>query len=117
MSSNIKIQRICQHCNSEFAARTTVTKYCSLSCAQKNYKLRKRNEKIKVSNEETLTFKLQPIEILKEKEFLSVEETGVLLGVSKRTLYRLIKQKSINIGKFGRRTIIKRSEIDKFFES
>ena len=40
MSSNIAIQRICQHCGKEFTARTTVTQYCSDDCAKRAYKAR-----------------------------------------------------------------------------
>ena len=46
MSSNIRISKICQHCGQEFVAKTTVTKFCSDNCAKRNYKKRKREEKI-----------------------------------------------------------------------
>ena len=49
MSSNIEIERICQHCNKDFIAKTTVTRYCSDDCAKRAYKARKRAEKIGVS--------------------------------------------------------------------
>ena len=29
MSSNIRISKVCQHCNRVFTAKTTVTKFCS----------------------------------------------------------------------------------------
>ena len=69
MSSNIKVQRICQYCEQEFTARTTVTKYCSDVCAKRSYKTRKRLEKVKRSNAETIRIINQPIEQLKAKEF------------------------------------------------
>jgi excisionase family DNA binding protein len=47
MSSNLRIKKICQFCYSEFIAKTTKTKYCSLRCAQRAYKQRVRDEKIK----------------------------------------------------------------------
>ena len=50
MSSNIRVQRICQFCGKEFTARTTVTKYCSDVCAKRAYKARKRTEKVEISN-------------------------------------------------------------------
>ena len=46
MSSKIEVQRICQYCEQEFTARTTVTKYCSHKCGQRAYKARKRAETI-----------------------------------------------------------------------
>ena len=116
MSSNIKIQRICQHCSKEFTAKTTVTKYCSQRCASKAYKVRKRTEKVKTSNKETHRIKVQPIETLKAKPFLSISETATLLGISRRTLYRMIERGELKTGKAGRRTIIRRSDLEKLFE-
>ena len=72
MSSNIKIQRICQCCGREFTARTSVTKFCSLKCASKAYKAKLRNDKIEVSDKEVQLIKTKPVEILKAKEFLTV---------------------------------------------
>ena len=115
MSSNIQIRRICQHCGKEFTARTTVTKYCSDNCAKRAYKQRMKEMKIQVSHEETQKIKEKPIEEIKAKEFLSIADTSKLLGVSPRTLYRMIRRKELKIGKAGKRTIIRRSEIDRLF--
>ena len=108
MSSNIKVQRICQHCSNEFTARTTVTKYCSDKCSKAAYKARKRAEKVKQSNAETTRIKNQPIEQLKAKEFLSINEVCQLVGISRRTVYRLIEQGDLKKIKVGSRTLIKR---------
>lgn len=117
MSSNIRIQRICQYCNTEFTAKTTVTKYCSDNCAKRAYKARKRVEKIEASKKVTIATIQKPIEELKAKEFLTVREMSQLLSCSVRTGYRLIKEKKIKAVNLGeRKTIIKRSEIDKLFE-
>ena len=72
MSSNIQVQRICQHCGTEFTARTTVTKYCSHRCGSLANKAKKRAEKVQKSNSETKQIKTKPIEELKAKEFLTV---------------------------------------------
>ncbi|HBY69363.1 MAG TPA: DNA-binding protein [Flavobacteriaceae bacterium] len=114
MSSNIRVKRICQYCNNDFTAKTTVTKYCSDNCAKRAYKARKRKEKINTSNKETIKILNKPVEQLKAKEVLTVSETSTLIGCSKRTTYRLIesgKLKAVNLGE--RMTRIKRSEIDK----
>jgi excisionase family DNA binding protein len=50
-----------------------------------------------------------------EKEFLSIQETCKLLGISRRTVYRMFDRGEIKKGKAGTRTLIKRSEIDKLF--
>ena len=117
MSSNIKITRICKFCNKEFTAKTTVTQCCSEQCAKRYYKAKKKGEKIENSNQETLQILALPLEIIKAKEFLSVAESSKLLGVSQRTLYRLMEKDALIFAKIGKRTIIKRSELDKFFNN
>ncbi len=117
MSSNIKLNRICQHCGKGFIARTTVTQYCSDTCASRAYKERVRQKKINSSNQETQVILRKKIEELKSKEFLTITEACILLSISRWTLWRSIKRKEIKAGKIGRRAIIKRSEIDKLFDS
>lgn len=117
MSSNIKVKRICQHCSKEFTARTTVTKYCSDKCSKAAYKARKRAEKVKQSNAETTRIKNQPIEQLKAKEFLSINEVCQLVGISRRTVYRLIEQGDLNKIKVGSRTLIKRSALNRLLNN
>ena len=80
MSSNLELQRICQHCNTSFIARTTVTKYCSHKCTSRAYKERKRAEKVQKSNTETIQTLIKPIEDLKAREFLTVRQVAKLLN-------------------------------------
>jgi excisionase family DNA binding protein len=112
MSSNIKVQRICQHCGNEFTARTTTTLYCSHRCNSAAYKTKQRAGKIEQSNNETQRIKSQPIEQLKAKAFLSIAETCQLVGISRRTVYRMIERGDLITGKAGKRTIIRRSDLD-----
>lgn len=117
MSSNIRVPKICQHCGTEFIAKTTVTQFCGDGCAKRAYKKRIRDAKVQ---------EIAPVAIQKhnfnqqqvaEKDFLSIEETCKLLGASRMTLYRQIKKGTIRAGKIGRRTIIKSTEIDKLFQA
>lgn len=119
MSSTIEISRICSFCGNTYTARTTTTKYCSLKCSQRGYKQRKREENIGKSNLETAKMAQtiqKPIEQLNAKVYLSVGEATQLMGISKNTLYRLIKRAELKIGKFGNHTVIKRTDIDLLFE-
>lgn len=117
MSSNIKIQRICQHCSNEFTARTTTTLYCSRRCNSATYKAKQRAVKIDQSNKETERIKSQPIEELKAKEFLTVREVARLLTCSVRSVYYYIESGTIKAVNLGQRvTRVKRSEIDKLFQ-
>lgn len=117
MSSNIQVQRICQHCGIEFTARTTVTKYCSHRCGSTANKAKKRAEKVQKSNVETKQLKTQSIDELKAKEFLTVREVALLLNCSVRSAYYYIDSGTIKAVNLGQRiTRVKRSEIDKLFE-
>jgi excisionase family DNA binding protein len=116
MSSNLQVQRICQHCGNEFTARTTVTQYCSLACASKAHKAKKRAERVEASNKETLVIKAKPLEVIKAKEFLTVREVASLLNCSVRSAYHYIESGTIKAVNLGQRTTrVKRTEIDKLF--
>jgi excisionase family DNA binding protein len=118
MSSNLIFKKICEFCGKEFEAKTLYTRYCSHVCNQKHYKKQKREEKI----QSVILEPIKPEKVLQtfdtslqQKEFLSVDETATLLGASKRTIQRMISKGVLKVGKLGRRTIIKRIEIDKLF--
>ncbi len=53
---------------------------------------------------------------LRDKEFLSVQEAAILLGASRWTIQRMINRNELKASKIGRRTIIKRTEIDNLFK-
>ncbi|MDP1621678.1 MAG: helix-turn-helix domain-containing protein [Bacteroidales bacterium] len=116
MSSNIKVQRICQHCGTEFTAKTTVTQYCGDSCAKQAYKSRVRTQKVELSNMETQLIRTKPIEELQAKEYLTITETCKLLSVSRWTIWRAIKNEDLPAGKIGRRTLIKHSDLNRLFK-
>lgn len=114
MSSNMKIDKVCAYCGGNFIAQKTSSKCCSDDCAKRFYKRRKRDEKIQSAIHEANILKpYNPV--IKDKEYLSVQETCSLLGASRWTIYRLIERGSLTVAKVGRRTIIKKSNIDKLF--
>ena len=123
MSTNIKIEKLCQYCKKTFVAKTLITKYCSHKCNSRDYKIRKKYEKLTGTLEEhpdqnkTLpTPSGTYLNTLHEKQFLTVGDVSKLLGISKATIYRLIKDGDLKAVSFSERTTrIKRSEIDKLF--
>jgi len=116
MSSNIEVQRICQHCGKEFTARTTVTQYCGDNCAKQAYKVRQRVARIEASNKETLYIKTKPLEEIKAKEFLTVRDVATLLNCSVRSVYYYIKCGNIKAVNLAERiTRVRRSDIDNLF--
>lgn len=118
MSSNIRVQRICQHCGNDFTARTTSTLFCSRPCNAAAYKAKQMAIKIEQSNKETQRIKNQPIEQLKALEFLTVTQVSKLVGCSRQAVYNLIntgKLKATNI--LLKKTIIKRADLDELFKA
>ena len=116
MSSNITVTRICEHCGNSFKAKTTVTKYCSHRCNSRAYKAHAKGLKVERSNLETLDRVLLPIEALQAKEYLNINETCSLIGISRMTLHRLIKSNKLSASYIGRKVIIKRAEIDRLLQ-
>jgi len=117
MSSNIKVQKICQHCGLEFTARTTVTKYCGDRCAKRAYKARQRKQKVEQCEQGTFWLKNKSQEELKMREFLRVADVARVLGCSNRTVYRLIssgKLHAVNLSE--RMTRVKRSDLNKIWD-
>ena len=119
MSSNIRIEKTCIFCSNTFIAKTTRTKYCSHTCNRKHYKKVARTNKIKSATQNASTPEVNNSPILgqlEKRDFLSIQETSKLIGISERTLFRLIKSSCIKTTKLGRRTIIQRSSIDQLFQ-
>ena len=52
---------------------------------------------------------------LQAKEFLSINEASRLLNVSRWTVSRAIKAGKIGAVKFGRKMIVRRTDIDRLF--
>jgi DNA binding domain, excisionase family len=117
MSSNIRVPKICQHCGNEFIAKTTVTQFCGDLCAKRAYKKKQREKKVQEIPSVASQKSQHNQQKLQDKDFLSISETCELLGASRMTLYRQIKSGTINAAKIRRRTIIKRTEIEKLFQA
>jgi excisionase family DNA binding protein len=114
MSSNITIEKTCAFCGSKFIAKTTVTQFCSPLCSKRSYKKRKREGKIlnAIERDKQVHY-FNPI--VKQKEFLSIDETCQLVGASRWTIYRLIDKGKLKAANLGSRVIIPRKEIDNLF--
>lgn len=115
MSSNFKIPAKCKFCGSRFIAKTTVTQYCTLNCARRAYKQRKREEKLQYTLEQTSL--QEPVKTENGgKEYFSISEATQMLGASRWTIYRLITNGKLKAAKLGSRTIIQKTDIDKLFK-
>ena len=114
----MEITRICEHCKNSFTAKTTKTRYCSLSCNSKHLKIKKRQKKRQITNDEIILKNNKLKEPLKDKEFLTVKQASLLLNMSIKTIYRLIGRNDINAFNFSeRKTTIRRKDIDFYFDA
>ncbi|WBV54145.1 helix-turn-helix domain-containing protein [Chryseobacterium gambrini] len=114
--SKLKIPRVCEHCSKPFEAKTVITRFCSVSCANKAGKERKKLEKEQKEKETLLKKYSNKIAEVQTREFISIAEAKVMYGISKDTLHRLIKRgiiSSVNLG--VRLTRVKRSDLDAMF--
>lgn len=111
----MRITRICQFCHQEFTAKTTKTKFCSLKCGSRNYKLIIRHKTNDVSNKEMEKVRIQDFEAIKKRDYLSVAECGQFLGISRRTLYRMMERNDVDTVKLGRRRLVVRKSVEAIF--
>jgi excisionase family DNA binding protein len=117
MSSNIRINRICEYCGIEFEAKTTVTRFCTTKCNSRAGKLRIKQLKMGMSEQQTIAVKVKHGVDLSVKEFLTVKDASKLLNCSKHTIYGLIRNETIKAVNLGvQKTRIRKSEIDKIFD-
>lgn len=111
----MKIIRICEFCRQQFTAKTTRTRYCSHQCNQKSLKQKNRQHRIESSNRETLGELNTDMEKIKAREFLNITQASKLIGISRRTIYRLIDRGELNIGKYGTRSVLRKCDLETFF--
>ena len=115
MSSKIEVIRICEHCKKQFTARTTRTRYCSHICNSRGYKSLVRKGKVEKSNNEIVQLLNTDLEKIKPLEFLKITQATLLFGISRSTLYRLVNNGQLDIAKFGKRTVVRRCDLEAFF--
>lgn len=117
MSSNIEVQRVCQHCGEIFTARTASTMSCSHKCNSQAYKARVRAGKVEISENETNRLKPKSIDELKAKEFLAVQDCADLLNISFRSVYYYVDNGKIEAVNLAQRiNRVKPMGIDKLSE-
>ena len=115
----MRIKKVCQHCSKVFTAKTTVTKFCSDSCAKANYKKRMKNIRIEESKAATSRELLSESANNKDvtylhsesKGFISLPELAATTRLSERTLYRLMEDTEFPRLKIGRRLLFNRDNV------
>jgi uncharacterized protein YbcC (UPF0753/DUF2309 family) len=100
MSSNIRIEKVCQYCGTKFIAKTMVTRYCSHTCNRKAYKLEQRNAKISNVKHAIRNIEERQYQSINNPVYLTVRETSAILKCSTKMIYFLIntgRLKAINL--------------------
>lgn len=114
MNSNIRINRICEHCGQEFTAKTVRTRYCSHACNRKGHKKAERDDKLKAAK---VSIRVDPLNLkhdsvnweeLTRKPFLTVSEACLVLNVRVETLRRWIKEGIVRTNRVGKKHLISR---------
>ena len=118
-SSSIRIKKVCKWCGEVFYAQKTTTRYCSHRCNSKAYKEITRNKRIQDTETKTdILISQQPIQMIKDKEFLSFAEAGTLLGISRQAVYKMVAAGHLKASKISSRlSFIKRSDIENMLEN
>ena len=109
-ASKYKIERICEVCGTPFFAKMIDSKYCSPKCSKKAYSMKKAQEKKEQQRQQ------QADKIPQSREYISIAEAVVMFGISRDTIYRLVRSgrlPSINLGE--RLTRISRVHIENMF--
>lgn len=105
------IEKTCPICGRTFRAKTLDSQYCSRICGNAAYRKKKR--------EKAYQAKLDNIEkhISDSQEYLSVKQAVSMYGVSRETLYRLIRTERIPYINIGTRLIrLQRADLEERFE-
>lgn len=87
-AAKFEITRQCKVCGETFVAKTIESWYCSPKCSKIAWK-RRKDEELRLQRLDDVVKKIP-----KSKEYITVPEAYALFGISKETLYRLIRGKS-----------------------
>jgi excisionase family DNA binding protein len=130
MSTNIHIPKKCQYCGTIFIARTTTTRYCTHKCNSRHYKQLLKEKKVAAVLAEAIEQPLPSSEATIvvasdkssshapsfNKEFYSMRETALLLGVHERTIMNMVWNGKLPHGRIGRRVIIQKAQVLELFK-
>lgn len=133
MGKLMQIPKICIWCGANFIAQKEATQYCSHKCNQHAYKNKLRREKLKQKEEDAKEMSKPPIiqktknaqesnpfvdklTIIKEREYLSVLEVSILMGVTRNTINKYCASGKLKCLKMNRKIFIRRKDLDGLFE-
>ena len=114
---NMEIERKCLWCGKSFIAHTMVTRYCSPSCNNKDYKDKQRKKRLQEYVDEEAKRPIAAVGAIGAKEYLTPNECAVLLGVCRSTIYNMLATGALKgLQARKRKTIVRRSDIERMFD-
>ena len=109
-AAKFEIKRKCLICGKEFIAKTIESRYCSRECSKKAWRLKKAEEKRNQKLDEIVKT------IPEDHDYIKVSEAYALFGISRDTIYRLIKKGTISHINLGERQIrVSKDEMMKLY--
>ncbi|WP_405296798.1 helix-turn-helix domain-containing protein [Algibacter sp. Ld11] len=109
------VNKRCTYCGDKFQAKSVSTKYCSHSCNQKHYKHKEKKARQHLAKTDEITERhpfSERLELIKIKEFLSINDCAILLNVSPSTIKRLISKGDLLSFKILGRVLVSRKDLD-----
>ena len=108
--SKLKIPKTCECCGKTFEAKTVTTRFCSKACNHKAANDKKKTERQEAKQQELIA------KIPNNRPYISIAEAVLLFGVSRDTIYRLVRMGKIPAVNLGERlTRISRVHIETMF--
>lgn len=108
--SKFILPKNCEKCGSQFNAKTVYSKYCSKKCSDAATRKKKAQEKQEVQRQQLAE------QIPTDRPYITIAEAVLLFGISRDTIYRLIRKGNIPAVNFGERlTRISRVHIEAMF--
>jgi excisionase family DNA binding protein len=114
-ATNMEIKKRCKYCGRSFIAHKMTTLYCSPSCNNKDYKRNIRQKQI-AEFMEGQKKNVPPVDNLGNKAFLTPTEGAQLLGISRATFYRYMRDGIIKAVQLRGKTIVRRKDIENLFD-
>lgn len=114
----MEIQKRCQYCGEPFIAHKMTTIYCSPSCNNKDYKRKIREKQIaeyQAAHPDTTPKAVRSP--LATKDYLTPSEGAKLLGMSRATFYRNMRDGNIKAVQMRGKTIVRRKDIEHLFDN
>lgn len=108
-------QKTCEYCGKQFTAQKSSTRFCSKICAD-----RANKERMRKLTQAVVETKDKIDSIQNNQSFgdiLSPRTLALYLGVSLRTAYRYLENGMIPAITTNKKTFIRRSDVDKLFDS